>query len=114
MTPMPENLVAANYLAFAARRMQVSVKDINACAERLSEEQIWHRAGDYENSVANLLLHLAGNIRQWILYGVGGQPDVRRRDEEFPLQPSRPGAEARERFNVVLAEAIGIVGAVPH
>lgn len=50
---MPENPIAANYLAFAASRMQRSVRDIYACLERLSEEQMWHRAGDYENSVAN-------------------------------------------------------------
>jgi uncharacterized damage-inducible protein DinB len=49
----------------------------------LSDEQIWNRGGANENAVGNLILHLCGNARQWIVSGVGGVPDVRDRDAEF-------------------------------
>ena len=42
-------------------------------------QQVWWRANESMNSVANLVLHLAGNLRQWIVHGVGGAPDVRQR-----------------------------------
>ena len=49
-------------------------------------EAIWWRANDQSNSVGNLLLHLAGNVRQWIVCGVGGAADVRDRASEFAAQ----------------------------
>ena len=70
---------------------------------------MWHRGGDHENSVANLLLHLEGNIRQWILHGVDEQPDVRERDEEFTLARSVEAAEARRRFDATVDEAVGVI-----
>ena len=46
-------------------------------------DQLWARANPSSNSAGNLVLHLAGNVRQWIVSGVGGAPDVRHRDAEF-------------------------------
>ena len=106
---MSNDAVADNFLAYAASRMKLSQREIARCAERLSEEQMLHRGGDYENSIANLLLHLAGNIRQWILHGIDEQPDVRERDAEFSLAPGVDAAEARRRFDAVVDEAVGVI-----
>jgi hypothetical protein len=59
------------------------VDRIDKCLVRLTDDQIWLREHESENAVGNLLLHLAGNIRQWIISGVGGTPDTRDRDSEF-------------------------------
>jgi uncharacterized damage-inducible protein DinB len=56
---------------------------IEQSVERLSDEALWWRANADSNSVGNLILHLAGNVRQWIVAGVGGAADVRHRQEEF-------------------------------
>ena len=56
---------------------------IERCLERLSDEQIWWRPNDESNSIGNLVLHLCGNARQWIVCGVGGAADGRDRDAEF-------------------------------
>jgi uncharacterized damage-inducible protein DinB len=56
---------------------------ITECLKKLSEEQIWWRPHPTSNSVGNLVLHLAGNVRQWIISGLGGKPDRRERDKEF-------------------------------
>lgn len=111
---MPTNAVAENFLAFAIKRMRLSELDIDRCLDRLSPEQIWHRGGDYENSIANLLLHLEGNMRQWILHGIDGQPDVRQRDDEFSLQPTAAVAEVRARFAATLAEVRTVIDALRH
>lgn len=56
---------------------------IERCLERLTDEQIWWRANEESNSIGNLVLHLCGNARQWIVSGVGGEADHRHRDAEF-------------------------------
>src|SRR5215204_890693 len=56
---------------------------IERCLEKLTDEQIWWRANEESNSIGNLILHLCGNARQWIVSGVGSQPAERDRDAEF-------------------------------
>jgi uncharacterized damage-inducible protein DinB len=109
---MQSNAVAENFLAFAIKRMRLSEQDIYRCLDKLSPEQIWHRGGDYENSIANLLLHLEGNMRQWILHGIDEQPDVRQRDDEFSLQPTAAVAEVRARFAATLEEVRTVIDAL--
>ncbi len=60
------------------------------CLESLSEEDIWWRPNPASNSAGNLVLHLAGNVRQWIISGLGGKPDIRNRDREFEEQGPIP------------------------
>ncbi len=102
--------VAETFLSFSVRRMQMSERDLNRCLDRLTEEQAWQRGGPHENSVGNLLLHLEGNLRQWVVHGIGGQPDVRMRDDEFSLAPTVTFTEARARLAAVLAECYTIIG----
>lgn len=56
---------------------------IRLAVEALPEKDLWWRANDQSNSVGNLLLHLNGNVRQWILGGVGRQANERHRAAEF-------------------------------
>lgn len=56
---------------------------IERCLERLTDEQIWWRPNPESNSIGNLLLHLCGNARQWIVSGLGGAKDERQRQSEF-------------------------------
>ena len=59
------------FLIFSRERLQLLASRIADCLGRLSEEQVWQRGSEVENSVANLVLHLCGNVRQWIISGVG-------------------------------------------
>jgi uncharacterized damage-inducible protein DinB len=65
---------------------------LRLAVEALPEEALWWRANDQSNSIGNLLLHLNGNVRQWILSGIGGAPDARHRAAEFDAHngPSAP------------------------
>jgi uncharacterized damage-inducible protein DinB len=56
---------------------------IERCLEQLSDKQIWWRANDESNSIGNLVLHLCGNARQWIICGLGDEADKRQRQSEF-------------------------------
>jgi uncharacterized damage-inducible protein DinB len=78
---------------------------IERCLERLTDEQVWWRAGEQSNSVGNLLLHLEGNVRQWLVAGVGGAPDRRRRDREFAEREQVPADKLLSDLRATLAEA---------
>lgn len=53
------------------------------CLDQLSEEQIWHRPNEHCNSIGNLVLHLCGNIKQWLHATLGDAVDERQRQAEF-------------------------------
>jgi len=63
---------------------------IEQCLNQLNDQEIWHRPNQNSNSIGNLVLHLCGNVRQWILTGLAGQPDIRERDLEFDEQGPVP------------------------
>jgi uncharacterized damage-inducible protein DinB len=68
----------------------------------IGDADLWWRPSEASNSIGNLLLHLRGNVTQWILGGVGQQPFTRNRPEEFS---SRDGAAAQELLRE-LAETV--------
>ena len=78
---------------------------IERCLELLTDEQIWWRANLQSNSIGNLLLHLSGNVRQWIVCGLGGASDERDRDSEFAQRDLIPRDELIARLKQTLIEA---------
>lgn len=82
---------------------------IDTCLQQLTLEQIWWRQGENSNAVGNLVLHLCGNVRQWIICGAGGAADARNRDAEFAQREAISVAELRERLAATVAEADGVL-----
>jgi uncharacterized damage-inducible protein DinB len=77
---------------------------IERCLEKLTDENIWWRANADSNSVGNLLLHLSGNARQWIVSGVGDAHDARQRQEEFDAREGLSRDELLLTLRETLAE----------
>jgi uncharacterized damage-inducible protein DinB len=86
----------ARYLFLTEYRTKVRL-----AVDALPEESLWWRPNDQSNSVGNLLLHLAGNVRQWMVSGVGGASDVRHRAGEFEAQSGPTRAELLAALNRV-------------
>jgi uncharacterized damage-inducible protein DinB len=103
----------ALFVSYSLEKMEQMRKQIRDCVESLTEEQIWQRSGDNANAVGNLLLHLSGNIRQWIGHGVGGLEDIRQRDKEFEARGGRSTTEVLGLFDGTLADAIQILKQMP-
>jgi uncharacterized damage-inducible protein DinB len=78
---------------------------IERCLELLTDKQIWWRANPQSNSIGNLLLHLSGNVRQWIVCSLGDAPDARDRDSEFAQRGIIPRDELIARLKQTLSEA---------
>ena len=85
------------------------LRRIEHCAALLSPGQFWWRANPKCNSIANLLLHLCGNLSQWVLEGLGGRAYERHRREEFAAREGEPGAALATRLQGVVAECIEVV-----
>ncbi len=77
---------------------------IQAALERVSDQDLWWRPNPASNSIGHLMLHLAGNLRQWVVSGVGGAPDQRDRAREFAAAP--PGEPDRPELLAALTEAV--------
>lgn len=94
--------------AFIAKARQLLNEDylpkIERCLEQLSDEEVWRRANEESNSIGNLLLHLAGNVRQWIVCGIGGAADARVRQQEFDERSLIPKTELLAKLKATLAE----------
>lgn len=68
---------------YSATKLNDSLEQIEKCLNLLSVEQIWQRPNDVSNAIGNLVIHLNGNVGQWILTSLGGKPDNRDRPAEF-------------------------------
>lgn len=82
---------------------------LHAAVRALPDERLWWRPNEQSNSVGNLLLHLSGNVRQWLISGVGGQADVRRRNMEFAARGGATAAGMLDGLDATLREADAVL-----
>ena len=87
------------------RGLANSLEKIQHCVDQLTDEDVWWRPFESHNSAGNILLHLCGNLRQWIISGVGGHPDVRNRAREFSDRRAIPKSELLGRLVQTIREA---------
>jgi uncharacterized damage-inducible protein DinB len=104
-----ESELARPFLDASVRRLNQLAGRITGCLDRLTSEQIWARGTENENAAGNLVLHLCGNVRQWIGYGVGGLDDVRVRDREFSARGGASPAELKLALETTVREAVAII-----
>src|ERR1051325_7980565 len=104
MQPTSEQLAAA-VTAAASQELAKALDRIKHCLDQLRDEQIWHRESDSMNSIGNLILHLCGNVRQWIVAGIGGEKDIRQRPREFSERGPISKTELLRRLDEVVANA---------
>ncbi len=97
----------------ASDELDGAMRKINHCLSQLTDEQIWWRPAESMNSIANLILHLCGNVQQWIVSGVGGVEDTRNRPLEFSQREMISKDELIQRLESTTARAIATMQAAP-
>ena len=102
---MTADELAAAVGAEAGAELAKALDKIEHCLGQLSDEQVWQRPRPSLNSIGNLLLHLCGNVRQWLVAGLGGAPDARDRPAEFAERGPIPKQELLRRLREVVGEA---------
>ncbi len=99
--------VFENILYECKRRLkEESLARIIQCIDRLNEEQLWYSPNKNTNSVGILVLHLCGNIQQYICATLGNEKDERDREAEFNPKTKPSKTELKTRINKTISEAI--------
>jgi uncharacterized damage-inducible protein DinB len=109
---MAADTLQRDFLDYSVDKLRQLSGRIQTCLETLTGEQIWARGSENENAIGNLVLHLCGNVQQWIVSGVGGAADLRQRDGEFAARDSVAAPDLAERLRTEVAEAIAVLDGV--
>jgi len=104
--------IGADFRGESERLLGSYLERICSATRGLSSEQLWWRPHGGANSVANLLLHLEGNLSQWVLDGLAGEPYERHRDAEFAARVGADGEALRERLGAVIGRCRRAIGAL--
>ncbi len=99
--PYPQQFRDALIAETRRRLFEESFPRLKKCLQELTVEEIWQRPNANSNSVGNLVLHLCGNARQWIVSGLGGQPDTRQRQQEFDEKGPLPTTQLMDMLDVL-------------
>jgi uncharacterized damage-inducible protein DinB len=102
--------VAAQFISESRRFLSSDyLPKIERCLEALSEDDVWWRPDEHSNSIGNLLLHLNGSTRAWIVGVVGGSESPRDRQREFDERERIPRSELMSRLRQTVAEADAVL-----
>ncbi|MBK6777226.1 MAG: DUF1572 family protein [Flavobacteriales bacterium] len=85
---------------------------LHKCLDLLSEDQVWKRANTSTASVGNLVLHLCGNVGQWVNSTLGSDADQRVRDAEFSDTGSLDKSQLLAKLDETMTKATTIIGAL--
>ena len=99
-TPKPgmDRETGSAMIALSRRYLREYLTKIRLSVSVLGDHVIWARPNESSNSIGNLMLHLAGNARQWIVSGVGRAPDIRDRQPEFDQRAPIPVTELIDKL----------------
>jgi uncharacterized damage-inducible protein DinB len=104
--------VESLFLKFSADKLRQLLDRIEVCLDQLTElndARIWARASENENAAGNLVLHLAGNVRQWITSSLGENPAPRDRDSEFSAREGPNAEQLKATLRNTVEEAIEVI-----
>lgn len=93
----------------AANELTSALGKLRHCLGQLTDDQVWRRFHPSLNSIGNLILHLCGNLRQWIVAGLGSAADVRDRPAEFSELGPIPTDELLRKLEAVVDEAKAVL-----
>ena len=98
------------FLEFSRNKLRTQYwPRLRACVESLKDEQIWWRPNAASNSIGNLVLHLNGNMRQWLVNSFNQRPDGRDRPAEFAADGDLPGSALIERLGATVEEGLAVL-----
>ena len=104
-----EPLFYKEFIELSVRFINENTEKIKTCMKELDEKDVWLRLNEHVNSIANTMLHLCGNIRQYVISSVGGQIDIRERDLEFSTTEGFLKDELLAKLSETVEEAKSII-----
>jgi len=104
-----DSLVLSEFKKESVFRLKESMPRIERCFEFLNENELWEKPGPSSNSIGNLVLHLCGNISQYIISGLGENPDERKRDLEFSTERGYSKTNLLDKLKSTVEESAKII-----
>lgn len=101
--------VSKAFIEKARSLLSEYVAKVERCLSQINDEQIWQRSNESSNSIANLMLHLCGNARQWIICGVGQTEDKRERQKEFDATDGLTRDELLSKMRQTMSEVDAVL-----
>ncbi|MCP3902198.1 MAG: DUF1572 domain-containing protein [Planctomycetes bacterium] len=109
---MPDHDTGDALIAAVRKRFREGLARIEHCLDQLSDDDVHWRPYDAHNSVGTILLHLSGNVRQWIISGIGGADDVRERSLEFTDRRRHAPEDLLAPLRATVQEADAVLAAL--
>ena len=104
-----DDSAAAAFIAESRQTLVSAQLKIVHCLNKLPDDDLYWRPFASANSVQDIILHLCGNVRQWIMHGVGDMPDVRDRPLEFADQRRWARTDLMEQLRTTVDEADAVL-----
>jgi len=109
---MTADPISSAYLAAARHTLKHSLAKITHCINQLDDSHMRWRPFKEQNSLTNLILHLDGNMRQWIIAAATGEADHRDRAAEFSQREALPKEELLARLTAVIEEGDEVLAGI--
>jgi hypothetical protein len=107
---MQPNTVTSEFIEFSRWKLLDEYwPRLRGCVESLNDEQVWWRPNEASNSIGNLVLHLNGNVTQWLLAPFGHREDKRNRPAEFSQRQSIPKAQLLDTLAATLQQVAAVL-----
>lgn len=103
----------AIFLKFSADKLEQLAGRIEVCLQKLDADQVWMRGSENQNAIGNLVMHVCGNVRQWIIAKIGGENDDRTRDAEFAARDGMTVPQLTAHLRATVLQAVSILRALP-
>lgn len=103
------DLFQQEFINQSVYRINENTRRILKCLNEVDETEIWLRSNKNSNSLGNIILHLCGNIRQYIISSLGETEDLRIRDEEFSAKDGFNKSELFTKLNATINDAIAVI-----
>lgn len=101
--------IAKEFIVSSVNYLQANVPRIEKCLKVLDEKEVWKKPNGSSNSVGNLILHISGNMRQYIISSIGKEEDKRNRAAEFSATGGFSKAELLGKITSTVKEAVKVL-----
>ena len=109
----PGSNLHTSFLEFSRKKLLEQYwPRLRGCVALLSDEQVWWRPNEASNSIGNLMLHLNGNVRQWLVASFKRLEDTRDRPAEFRERQMMPASALLEKLGATLDEASEVLASL--
>jgi hypothetical protein len=109
----PQSDITTRFIEFSRSKLLDEYwPRLRTSVESLSDDQVWWRPNEASNSIGNLMLHLNGNVQQWLVGSFNAQNDTRNRPAEFAERYGVSSAVLLQRLGATVQDASAVLSRI--